>query len=1104
MRWGRRLLGGLVAATASLTAASVVGQVVLPPGLGAAGGQTVPSPGFDLTLQALAAGEFTAALEIATREYRGGVRAGGQQWIDSIASAAVIGECQFELGNLREAVAAYDDALRLSAIHGEWLLSVQFPPAGPRPMTQQRVATWGRSQRNASPSVIPDRMSIRQGTADPRGVLQQGGVLSAPVNYPVRPQEIMRALVMAIYRRAVILGEAGREGPAIDEATKVLQRRPAPQNHYSQSWVEVALGTALWSQGKPDQAKQLLGRSLLVGSQYDHPLTSWALIVLGRIELDAGQPAAAARLFEEATYTAADYRDARALEEAFRLLAVSSMVAGVRGVPPAIRGGADWAKGPLPLLRAVLLGMEAETLAVAGEPLAAAAALADIDGRVLRGDPGRGQVGAQHAYAAALTAYAAGTPAVGDREMERAVAIARGRSGTLFRTQRLVESLLAGGNAVSDRQADALFATLLGDPSARDVAIDPLGAIAAVSTPRQEAFDAWAAVAARRGDDAQLNAAETAVRSRWLVTQPVGGRRMAAARLLSADAAALPPADAARRAALLARHPELSALLDEMVRTRTVLTAALFAAARPAGDRDAAALPGDAGAWRDYRQQSARLEPLVAGIAAGRDAPPIDMPPLTAGAEIRRRLAPRQLMLSFHWTSSGLMAALESHDRVRVWNVRQAAALTKEIGGLARGLSLFESSMPLQTDRLLAGEWPLASERIERLLFENSQVTLAEGVDELVIVPDGVLWYLPFELLPVGTARPAVGDQAAAAAAGQRRLRDVCRIRYCPTRSLAVLPAGQPAGKGSVGIHAGRLMRGDKPAVAQEVESRLVDAIDHALPLPAALQVPTPLIASLFDTLVVVEESTMPDGGAARTLVAAQPGRQGMTHADWLEPPAKRPRCVVLPGMQTAMAGGLAKLPAQPGEELFLTVTGLMVAGSRTVLASRWRTGGESSIDLVEEFLRDRGGAGANADLPTPAESWQRAVDIVTAEQPNLDREPRVKQSPDAVLADGTHPFFWAGYLLADCGDGRFPAAPVAQQPAQPRPAQAAAPNAQPRQAAAPARAEQPLGPPAAAPAGGPPAAAPAVAPPAAAPRAAPPVAGRRPLNPVAPPQPNP
>ena len=47
------------------------------------------------------------------------------------------------------------------------------------------------------------------------------GVLTAVANYPVRPQEIMWSLVVALYRRAVILGESGREGPAIDEATRV-------------------------------------------------------------------------------------------------------------------------------------------------------------------------------------------------------------------------------------------------------------------------------------------------------------------------------------------------------------------------------------------------------------------------------------------------------------------------------------------------------------------------------------------------------------------------------------------------------------------------------------------------------------------------------------------------------------------------------------------------------------------------------------------------------------------------------------------------------------------------------------------------------------------
>ena len=1065
MRYGNRLLCGLLVAMACLAPAGLFGQVVLPPGLGMpGGGQTVPSPGFDLALSALASGDFTAALEIATREYRGGVRAGGQQWIDSIAAAAVVGECHFELGNLREAVAAYDDALRLSALHGDWLLAVQFPPQGLRPMPQQRVATWGRSQRTTSPAAIPGTMSIRQGGADPQRVLQQGGVLAAPVNYPVRPQEIVRALVMAIYRRCVILGESGRDGAAIDEATKALLRRPAPPNHYSQSWIDIALGTALWAQGKPDDAQPLLNRGLLVGNQYDHPLTSWGLIVLGRMAIDADQPAVAARLFEEATYTAADYGDARALEEAFRLLATASMTAGTRGVPAAVRGGADWAKGSMPLLRAGLLGLEAEALATAGDVQAAADALAEIDGRMLRGDPGRGQVGAQQAYAAALTAYANGHVAMGDRELDRAVAIARGRSPTLFRTQRLVEAVVAGGNAISDRQADALFSRLLGDPSAHDVAIDPLGGLATLSTPRPEAFDAWVSAATRRGDDAVLNAMEAAVRSRWLVSQPLGGRRAAAARLLAGDPAAMPPADAARRAGVLARHPDLPALLDGMVRARTALTAAMLGAERPEGDQAAPAVPGDPAIWREYKQLATRYEPVVAGIAAGRDAAPIAMPPLTPAPEIRRRLAAKHLILSFHWTATGLTAALESHDRVRIWTVRQPAAITKEIAGLAKALSLYDPAAAVSTDRLLAGDWQTAVERIERLLFENSKITFAEGIEELVIVPDGVLWYLPFELLPVGTARPAAGAPPEGDA-GPRRLRDICRIRYCPTRSLAVMPADPSRADGPVGIYAGRLMRGDKPAAAQEVSTRLVAAVDHAVPLSTATAVaPVPLVASILDTLVVVEELAVDGGPASRPLVASQQGKPGMTFGDWLEPPTKRPRCVVLPGLQTPMAGGLTKLPSRPGDELFLAVTSLMVAGGRTVLASRWRTGGESSIDLVEEFLRDRTAPAPDDERPSAAESWQRAVDIITAEQPDLGREPRVKQAPNAILSDARHPFFWAGYLLADCGVGRFPEPPpaAAQPPAAPAmPAQAppAPQPAAPPPAAAKPAAQRPLNP---------------------------------------------
>ncbi|MFM9194333.1 MAG: tetratricopeptide repeat protein, partial [Planctomycetia bacterium] len=394
----------LVAMVAGLSSGDLPAQVVLPPGFGMPAGQTVPSQGFDLALAALAAGDFKSGLEIAVLEHKGGIRAVALRWIDSIASAALVGECHFELGNLREAVAAYDEAMLISANHADWLLAVQFPPQGPVPLAQPRAATWGRSQRNASPAAIPGTMSIRMGGADANEVLQKGGVLTAPVNYPIRPHEIVRSLVIALYRRGVILGELAREGAAIGEASKALLRRPAPPNHYSQSWIDIALGTALWSQGKIDQAQPLLTRGLIIGNQFDHPLTCWGLIVLGRIALAGDQPAAAARYFEEATYTAADYGDARALEEAFRLAAAAHLAAGTRGVPPSISGGAEWSRSALPVLRATLLGLEAESLAAAGDAQAATARLAEVDGRLLRADPGRGLAGMQVAYAAALGA----------------------------------------------------------------------------------------------------------------------------------------------------------------------------------------------------------------------------------------------------------------------------------------------------------------------------------------------------------------------------------------------------------------------------------------------------------------------------------------------------------------------------------------------------------------------------------------------------------------------------------------------------------------------------------------------------------------------------
>ena len=1013
-----------------LQAAPAAAQVVLPPTVGLpARASAVPGPGFDLALETLATGDYTAALDLAERNASGSIRIGADRWIDSIASAAAVGECLFELGRYREAAARYEEALNLQAANPQWLLSVQFPQQPLQPLRRPRAATWGRSLRNAVPAAMPERMTIRQTAPDVQQTLQRGGVLASDYDRPIRPHEIVRGLVISAYRYGSIMGELGRDNASLDAAARGLAKRPAPPNHHSQAWIDVPLGTALWAQGKSDQAQPLLTRGLTVGNQLDHPLTCWALIVLGRIALEADRADEAVRYFEEATFSAADYGDLRALEEAFQLAWTAHHLAGLRGVPPSIRLAAESVRGGPAVLRARLLAMQAEAAAAAGDRPAAEAALKAIDGRLLKGEAGRGPLGWIAAFALALANYSGGDVPAGDSALEQALALARARSLPSYRLGLLVDLVRAGSNRVSDRQADGWFAAWLADPSPREVAADPVGSLARITAPREAAFDTWVMVAGRRGADAALEAAEATMRQRWIAARPLGGRRGSLIRFLAADRRVLDPADVARRDALVAGTPGLDAILTRSAQLQSDLTAAVAAAA--------AGLGGEPGSWREYADVSARFQQVVAGLAVSRTATPPPFPPLSPAPEIRRRLAAGQALLSFHWTESGLFAAFETRDRSLAWQVRQAAGIPGELAVLAKELGLGDRPTAVTSERLLAGDWQGSATRLERMIFENSRgLSLGEGIEELVIVPDGWLWYLPFEILPIASNR--AGEDA-------RPLRDCCRIRYAPTRSLAVLRF-EPRGAGVTAALVGRMTRGEKPAAALAGVEAMLAGVDRRVAIELSATAPPPaLVGSLFDTLLVSDELSAADP-ALLPLFSGGGGRQGMSLADWRAPPIKRPQRVILPGFQSAMAGGLAKPPPRPGEELFLTATDLIGAGASTVVVSRWRMGGLTASELVQEFLRE-----ATRGEPAPV-AWQRAVDIMTPEPPDLAREPRIEQSSAAVFPDSKHPIFWAGYLLVDCGGGEYEPAPEApaprpgspaparpQPPAQPPPGGAAA-----------------------------------------------------------------
>jgi len=176
---------------------------------------------------------------------------------------------------------------------------------------------------------------------------------------------------------------------------------------------------------------------------------------------------------------------------------------------------------------------------------------------------------------------------------------------------------------------------------------------------------------------------------------------------------------------------------------------------------------------------------------------------------------------------------------------------------------------------------------------------------------------------------------------------------------------------------------------------------------------PAPLAASLLDWLLVLDEVEA-DAAAPLDWPPVAMGRSPATLADWMVVPNAGPQRILMPGMRTrAESGGKAsrrsKNAAAPGSELFLASCTLMGSGAETILMSRWRVGGQTTLDMTREFAQE---------LPysSAADAWQRSVQVVRSTPVDPIAELRVKQDRHAEPLTAEHPFFWAGYMVVDSG----------------------------------------------------------------------------------------
>lgn len=992
--------------------------------------EEVPRASYYACVEEYYGGGYQQAERDFRREH--GIRTGQTNWIDSVCYHAMLGEVLYQKGRNADSLAEFDQACQIFLAYPNWLLQVKFQSATaglrPDPNRSRRIPSWGQSSRKFTIGQFGSSETVLVGDLDAGRVAQQGGIVRAPMYLRVNVVEVMRTTALAIRRRNELLGPlAPNDAISKELSAKLSSTSLAPANHWSQSWIDVLRGLAQEGMGKLDEADMLFGRSLVVEGQYDHPLTCVALFGQGRVAMAKGDSRRAAQMFAEAGFSAYSFEDRDVLTESVLAGWINFMASGATGVYPPLEPVAAWGQANRQQHIATKLRLaDAESLLWSGQ-LAAGAALVEDAGRRL-GEMRTGLPAIHQLYLQAVVHLLQGKIEAGGEALTRALSqqmLASIRNFQIQRTNQLYDRRSAAARVAVD-----FYKSLLADPSPADWQRSPLDAMAVLQTPQDAAFDRWFIAALERKDaPLALEIAERAKRREYLSTRPFGGRLLALRAILESPVADLSQEAVLQRQRIQGSFPEYQTLVDAGQKIRDQLLAGPILATNPDETKTLGALFD---AWN--RNAVDRQHALIQ-LAVRRLATACEFPPQRTVAELQQSLGAGETMIVFHSAAGNLYGFLLMNSEVRIWLLPEAKFMRAGLAGFLKAIGNYGANRQLTVAELKSDSWRETSKEAFKTIFENAHLDLAK-TNSLVIVPDDVLWYLPFEVLTPG------------AATSGKVLSDLFPIRYGPTAALAVArpqPLRRPQ---HTGIVANDLKfesdQTEREARIQELQS----VLSGPVMLPESSPEPANLLAPLLDHLVAFDAVTASGelGEAAAMLPRARgAGKDALNN--WIVMPFGGPEQIVLTGVATEAEQGLkapkrtssrsgAARSGRAGSEVFQSLCNMMAGGARTVLMTRWRTSGRTNFDLVSEFAKELPNAPA-------ADAWQRACLLAREAPLDISREPRLRRSDETGdLPTADHPFFWAGYMLVDTGPRPEPVNPPAVPKADAKDAKAGTPDA--------------------------------------------------------------
>ncbi len=897
------------------------------------------------------------------------------RWIDSIPVHAMLAECYWHAGNLPACQANLDQVFQLAIRHRGWLGRIDWN--GTLQANVVRSQTRGLWPGAAAVRVLPTsrRASFLSGQQVTEQSLAQGGTFENLNIKSIDAIEIMRGVALASYRRRVIMGTLAKQDPLATELLEATKYPAQLNSAFGKSLIGAMRGAERF--GVVDDARVTTEAAKYATYQNGvHPLSPALLLCRTSVAAGAEQWMATPQIAETVANAAAALEQPELVGEAMQLAAGCATPATARTVANLGRTAATGLSRRSRLASLHCLIAAADASVTAGDATGAAELIRQAQTLSARRDVVQPRLDAYGGYVAARLAalnggsFGMATASDVDQSIASVSRFAfertfRGRPVPSMPRVYQLQSVtrMAGASGGGESVIAEYCRQIPADVWRRD----PVDGIAASLVDKSAPLTTWLGMALGDSDGgAFLQRLDVVLADRFLRRLALGGR-LAQVRTL-----ACAPETALQGLAqdFLKKAP------PSLVKLRAAVTQPVPA------DRNAAIAQSDA-------QESLATQLALERIDLPRVTPkPLDPNPAADPKPFADRLPRQVALLTFTMIGNRLVGTFTADGQTDLWTVGGAGRLTAEIGNLLKGIGVGKN----RGNRLPEDDsWKEWSAKVGTRLFPESVQSKLGEFEKLVIVPDGLLWYLPFELLPAGE-----GDDTT--------LGGIVEVRYAATPGSAFNALMPPSTGPTVALVGGSFFVPQDSEANEGVVVSILDRLDGPRRLGVIDKVPSSLIGDGVGVLAV---------GSARGVDPAEPLAFSVGSYDagspmgslkaWMRLPAATPRSVVLSGFRTPVEAG----QMGNGTEIFLTLNGLQAAGVRDVLLSRWPVGGQSTATMLRELLPEIPFAGMSA-------AWHRSRGVLKETELDPAGEPLIPKSQhDREGVTGGMPLFWAGYLVA-------------------------------------------------------------------------------------------